>query len=89
MSRLHQMPISVSDMNNFISEGDLYLSTIIISYSLSGMWEKEVERKMWRIYNDPTYLTTKIFGSNFVTNNPMTDTFGNLLVDDVGNMITD
>lgn len=87
MSRLHQMPVSVSDMVNFVNEGDLYLSTMTIYYHLSGAWEKEAERKLWKIYNDPVYLTTKVFGGGFSFNYYLLNEDGSYILDENGNKI--
>lgn len=65
-SRLHQMPLSASDMASFITEGDYYLASMTIYIHMSGKWEREAQRKMWKIYNDATYLSRQIFGTGSV-----------------------
>lgn len=59
-SRIHQLPRSVSDVDNFISEGDTYLNLITIN--LSGKWEKELRLKKYQLTHTPSYLSIPQLG---------------------------
>ena len=91
-NRLHQLPLSASDMTSFITEGDYYLSSMTIYIHMSGKWEKEAQRKMWKIYNDATYLSRQIFGTGSVVTTSgylLNEDGSTLLFEDGGKILYD
>lgn len=58
-SRMHQLVANTGDLNDFVSEGNIYYSGLDPNFQL----KYEREAKMWnyRLTNDPSALT----GQNF------------------------
>lgn len=80
--RIHQLPESVSDVDNFISEGNTYLNSITIN--LSGKWERELRKRKYVLSHDPSYLVSQQLG-NIASINYIYDENNNIIYDESNN----
>lgn len=59
-ARLHQLPSTVNDVDDFVSEGDTYLNSVPVY--MSGKWEREARKRKYLITSNGSYLSTQQFG---------------------------
>lgn len=62
-NRIHQLPISVAEVDSFITEGNSYLGAAAIN--LSGRWERELRLKKYQLTHNGSYLNIPQLFSGF------------------------
>lgn len=64
-SRIHQLPSTVADVDNFITEGNTYIYTNTTIH-LSGKWERELRLRKYLLTSNLNYLDTQQLGINYI-----------------------
>lgn len=82
-SRIHQLPLSVADVDDFITEGNTYLADTTIH--LSGKWERELRLKKYQVTSNAAYLVTQQLGIISVSSLFTIDDVNNNNILDVNN----
>jgi hypothetical protein len=59
-NRLHQLPTTIADVDNFVTEGDSY--SALVNFNTVNQWETEARLQKFRFTANPTYLTISLFG---------------------------
>lgn len=85
--RIHKLPSSVADVDLFITEGNSYLSTVMVN--ISGKWERELRKRKYIFSHNASYLTTQQLiagtgGSGGGGTNFLLDESSNTIFDELG-----